>query len=109
VDTGAVEELLGDAPELSGVRMADGSVVDLDALFVASRTRLSSPLAEQLGCAFDDGPFGPVVVTDSRQEMTVPGVYCAGDAARAPHNATWAAADGTTAGVFAHQSLALPA
>jgi thioredoxin reductase len=82
-------------------------VIGLDALFTASRTRMASPLAEQLGCAFDDGPFGPVVRTDAKKETTVPGVYAAGDAARVPHNATWASADGVTAGVYAHQSLAL--
>ena len=107
--------LVGDGPALVGVRLrgADGGpdggeVVALDALFTASRTRMASPLAEQLGCAFDDGPFGPVIRTDARKETTVPGVYAAGDAARAPHNATWASADGVTAGISAHQSLALP-
>ena len=107
--------LVGDGPALAGLRLrgADGGpdgdeVVALDALFTASRTRMASPLAEQLGCAFDDGPFGPVIRTDARKETTVPGVYAAGDAARAPHNATWASADGVTAGVSAHQSLALP-
>jgi hypothetical protein len=35
-------------------------------------------------------------------------VYAAGDAARAAHNATWASADGVTAGISAHQSVVLP-
>lgn len=107
--------LVGDGPALVGVRLRGsdggpegGEVVALDALFTASRTSMASPLAEQLGCAFDDGPFGPVIRTDAKKETTVPGVYAAGDAARAPHNATWASADGVTAGVSAHQSLALP-
>ena len=106
--------LVGDAPALAGVRLRanpgdpdGGPVVPLDALFTGSRTRMASPLAEQLGCGFEDGPFGPVVRTDAKRETTVPGVYAAGDAARVPHNATWASADGVTAGVYAHQSLAL--
>jgi hypothetical protein len=82
-------------------------VVPLDALFTHSRNTIASPLAEQLGCAFDEGPFGPVIRTDAKRETTVPGVYAAGDAARVPHNATWASADGVTAGIAAHQSLAL--
>jgi thioredoxin reductase len=109
VETRAVHALLGDAPALTGVRLQDGDVVPLDALFTASRTRMASPLAERLGCAFDDGPFGPIVRTDARKETCVPGIFCAGDAARAPHSATWAAADGATAGISAHQSLALAA
>jgi thioredoxin reductase len=114
VESRLVTEVVGDGPALGGVRLErrdghdGGEVVGLDALFTASRTRMASPLAEQLGCAFDDGPFGPVIRTDARKETSVPGVYAAGDAARVPHNATWASADGVTAGVYAHQSLALP-
>ncbi len=105
VEERPVRALLGDAPRLDGVRLDDGSVVPLHALFTASRTRMASPLAGQLGCAFDDGPLGPVVRTDARRETTVPGVYAAGDAARQPHNATLASADGVLAGIGAHQSL----
>jgi thioredoxin reductase len=53
----------------------------------------------------DDGPFGLVIRTDEKKLTTMPGVYAAGDIARAPHNASWASADGVTAGVFLHQSL----
>jgi thioredoxin reductase len=103
-----VAALVGDAPALAGIRLGDGETVPLDALFTSSRTRIASPLAEQLGCAVDDGPFGPVIRTDARKETTVPFVFAAGDAARAPHSVVLAAADGMTAGVSAHQSLALP-
>ncbi len=77
----------------------------LDALFTASRTRMASPLAEQLGCAFDDGMQGPIVRTDEFKETTVPGVYAAGDTTRQMHNATLASADGVLAGISAHRSL----
>ena len=109
VETRTVDALVGDTPRLAGVRLQDGDLVTLDALFVASRTRMASPLAERLGCAFDEGRFGPIVRTDARKETSIPGVFCAGDAAREPHSATWAAADGATAGISAHQSLALAA
>lgn len=110
VESRRVVELVGQGADLEGVRVAgDGgdAVIGLDALFTASRTRMASPLAEQLGCAFDDGPFGPVVRTDASKETTVPGVYAAGDMARAPHTVTWAAADGVSAGIAVHRSLAL--
>jgi thioredoxin reductase len=105
VEERPVRALLGDAPRLDGIRLDDGVVVPLDALFTASRVRMASPLAGQLGCAFDDGPLGPLVRTNERRETTVPGVYAAGDAARQPHNATLASADGVLAGIGAHQSL----
>ena len=109
IEARAVDALMGDTPALTGVRLRDGEIVALDALFISSRTRMASPLAERLGCAFEEGPFGPIVSTDARKETSIPGVFCAGDAARAPHTATWAAADGVTAGISAHQSLALAA
>lgn len=105
IEPGPIAALEGKGDTLASVRLSDGSAVDLDALYLAPRSRLNSPIAEQLGCALDDGPFGSVIRTDAAKLTTVPGVYAAGDAARAPHNATWAAADGVTAGVSLHQSL----
>jgi len=102
-----VVDLLGDVQELTGVRLQDGEVIPVDALFIGPRTRLASPLAEQLGCELYDGPLGPVIRTDERKETTVRGVYAAGDAARFPHTVSWAVADGVMAGIGAHQSLAL--
>lgn len=92
IEPRVVEALMGDMPGVAGVRLVDGVVVGIDALFTHSRTRMASPLAEQLGCAFEDGVAGPIVRTDARKETTVPGVYCVGDATRKKHNATFAAA-----------------
>lgn len=101
-----VVELLGAAPALDGVRLADGQVIEIRALFVAPRTHLASPLAAQLGCAVDEGPLGPFLRVDDWKQTTVAGVYAAGDAAMPMHNATLASASGVMAGVGAHQSLA---
>ena len=105
IERSPVVELLGDAPALEGVRLADGRTVSVGAVFVAPMTRPSSPLAEILGCAFDDAPMGPHVRVDEWKQTTVPGVYAAGDAAAPMHNATLASAAGVLAGVGAHQSL----
>jgi thioredoxin reductase len=101
-----VVALLGNAPGLDALRLADGRVVPINALFVAPSTRIASQLAQQLGCTFDDGIFGPVIRVDDWKATTIPGVYAAGDAARPMHNATLASADVVLAGVAAHQSLA---
>jgi thioredoxin reductase len=76
---------------------------------VVPRTRPSSPLAEQLGCAFDDGPFGPVLRVDGMKMTTVPDVYAAGDLSMKFTNATLASADGLMAGVSLHRSLVFDA
>lgn len=106
VEPAPVEALLGDGEALSGLRFADGRTAAVDALYLAPRSRLNGPVAERLGCALDDGPFGPVIRTDAAKMTTVAGVYAAGDIARAPHSVSWAVADGVTAGMSAHRSLA---
>ncbi|WP_374468947.1 NAD(P)/FAD-dependent oxidoreductase [Phenylobacterium sp.] len=102
-----VVELLGEGPRTEALRLADGRVVPAEAVFTAPRTRMASPLAEQLGCAFEDGMTGPHIVVDPMKQTSVPGVFAAGDAAQPMHNATLASAAGVMAGVAAHRSLVL--
>ncbi|MEH3143997.1 MAG: NAD(P)/FAD-dependent oxidoreductase [Methylobacterium frigidaeris] len=106
IEPAPVAALLGEGGTLTGLRLADGRMAAVDALYLAPRTRMNSPLAERLGCALDEGPFGPVIRTDAAKLTTVAGVYAAGDIARAPHSVSWAVADGVTAGISVHQSLA---
>jgi thioredoxin reductase len=105
IERAPVAALVGEAPALRGLRLADGREVPVEALFVAPSVRMASTLPHQLGCAFEEGPMGPYVRVDERKQTSVPGVYAAGDAARPMHNATFASADGLMAGVGAHQSL----
>lgn len=105
VEPAPIAALLGAEQSLSALRLNDDREIGIDALFVASRLRFNSSIAERLGCAIDEGPMGPVIRTDDSRQTTVPGVYAAGDIARPMHNATWAAADGVTAGASAHQAL----
>ncbi|HEX8602258.1 MAG TPA: NAD(P)/FAD-dependent oxidoreductase [Pseudoduganella sp.] len=100
-----IKALLGDAPGLDSVCLADGRVVPLGALFVTPRTQPAGSLAAQLGCAFDEGPFGAHLHVDERKLTSVPGVFAAGDAASPMHSTVLAAAAGVLAGVHAHQSL----
>ncbi|CAO3923533.1 NAD(P)/FAD-dependent oxidoreductase [Achromobacter mucicolens] len=108
VERTPVVALLGDAPALTGVVLADGRELPQRALFVASRVHMASPLAGQLGCEFDEGPLGPVIRVDDMKQTTVPGVFAAGDASTPMSNATLASASGVMAGVCAHRSLVMP-
>jgi thioredoxin reductase len=72
---------------------------------VGTQVRMASPLAEALGCAFDDSPFGPIVRIDAWGTTSVDGVYAAGDMARVPHSITFATASGVAAGIRLHSSL----
>ncbi len=93
------------AGERATVKLRDGRVIELAGLFIASRIKPSSPLAEQLGCEFTEGPLGPYVNTNATKETSVPGVFACGDAARAAGSVTFAIADGALAGMAAHRSL----
>ena len=87
------------------VELQDGRSLEMAGLFVVSRTHSGSPMAEQLGCEFEQGPMGMYVRTDGMKATSVAGVYACGDAARMAGNVALAAADGTLAGVSAHHSL----
>lgn len=87
------------------VALEDGRTVALDGLFVAPEVRPASPLAEQLGCSFEDGPMGPFIATDMQKQTSVEGVFACGDAARAAGSVALAVGDGAMAGVAAHRSL----
>ncbi|MFP5445301.1 MAG: FAD-dependent oxidoreductase, partial [Betaproteobacteria bacterium] len=110
IEPAPIAALEGPGQAMQGVRLqatggGDARVVPLAALYVAATTSPASPLAEQLGCALDDGPMGPYLRTDANKMTTVPGVYAAGDLTLMRHNATLASAEGVLAGVGAHQAL----
>lgn len=92
----------GDPLELT---MATGRVVQLAGLFTQPHTRMASPLAAQLGCAFEAGPMGDFIKVNAMHETTVPGVFACGDASVAAGNVASAVGDGARAGAAAHQSL----
>lgn len=87
------------------LHLEDGRVITLDGLFTATATKPSSPIAEQLGCAFDEGPMGPFIRVNEMKETSVPGVMACGDAARAAGSVALAVGDGAMAGAATHRSL----
>lgn len=105
VEPGRVRRLVGETSALAGVELEDGRVRAVEALYVAPQSCLASAIAGQLGVAIDDGPMGPMIRTDADRMTSVPGLYAAGDIARAPHSVSWAVADGVTAGTSLHRAL----
>ncbi|WP_422016487.1 NAD(P)/FAD-dependent oxidoreductase [Roseateles sp.] len=100
VEAVPIQRISGEAT----VELVDGRRVALAGLFTATRTRMASPLAEQLGCAFDEGPAGPFL-RRTMMETTVPGVFACGDAAMAFGNVAMSVGDGAMAGAATHRSL----
>lgn len=105
IEAAPVDRLIGEGKDLSALALQDGRQITLSALYVAPRSCLSSPLAERLGAEVEDGPMGPMILTDAGRMTRVPGLYAAGDIARAPHSVSWAVADGVTAGTSVHRAL----
>lgn len=87
------------------VQLADKRLVALDALFVASRTRLANPIAEQLGCRMVSRIDGDYIATDIRKQTSHPGVFACGDASGAIASISVAIGDGASTGIAVHQSL----
>lgn len=58
--------------------------------FAQPRAVISSPIAEQLGCALEDGPVGLFIQVDQGKATSVLNVFACGDAARAAGNVTMA-------------------
>ncbi|HEY4608961.1 MAG TPA: NAD(P)/FAD-dependent oxidoreductase [Ilumatobacteraceae bacterium] len=102
VITGIPRALIGTNGHLESLRLADGTVVDCEALFCTVGHEQSSDLAKQLGCIFTDEGC---VSVDEHCETSVQHVYAAGDMTPGPHLIQVAAAQGATAGVAAAQSL----
>ncbi|KRC12032.1 thioredoxin reductase [Hydrogenophaga sp. Root209] len=89
---------------LADVVLKDGRKLPMNGLFTQPRTTMSSPLAEQLGCAMDEGPMGPFIKTGEAQATSIPNVFACGDAARAAGNVALAVADGVMAAFGAHRA-----
>jgi len=101
IEEAAITRLEGKAD----VRLTDGRLLPFAGLFTASRVSPSSPVAERLGCALEETPFGAQIQTDAMKETTVPGAFACGDAARIPHSVSLAVGDGAWAGAQLHRSL----
>lgn len=87
------------------VVLADERRLAFVGLFTASRNAPSTPIAQTLGCALAETPFGTHVQTDDMKETSVPGAFACGDTARVPHSVSLAVADGAWAGATLHRSL----
>lgn len=89
---------------VADVLLQDGRRLAMNGLFTQPRTHLRSPVAQQLGCAMEDGPMGRFIQVNAMQETSVPQVFACGDAARAAGSVALAAADGVMAAFAAHRS-----
>ena len=105
---GRVTAIESDGEGLSGVRLADGTVVPRRALAVATRLSARSGVLAGLGLKAvpdDSGMFDSVRTVDPSGRTEVPGVWVAGNLANPMHQVVMAAASGVTAGAMVNMDL----
>jgi 3-phenylpropionate/trans-cinnamate dioxygenase ferredoxin reductase subunit len=76
----STEEIVTQDGSVTGVRLADGTVVPADAVVVGIGAAPNTQLAQDAGLVVDDG-----VVVDATLRSSDPDVYVAGDIAKAMH------------------------
>lgn len=107
IEPAPVTAVHGEGRQLSAIALGDGRMAEVKALYLGPQMRLNSDIAQQLGCALEEGPLGPFIRTDGMKMTTVANVFAAGDITRAASNITWASSDGVMAGSAVHRSLVL--
>ncbi|WP_278263266.1 NAD(P)/FAD-dependent oxidoreductase [Nocardia sp. AG03] len=106
---GEVVEVLGSADRLTGVRLADGTVLDRDALVVAPRASIRAEFLTHLGLVPQPHPagFGDHLPADPVGRTTIPGVWAAGNVTDPAAQVGAAAAAGAMAGAQINADLVM--
>ena len=110
VTEGKVEQIEADASGLTGVRLADGRCVTLDAVVVAPRMTARAELLAPLGLKpaevrLGEHVMGTRIETDATGATAVPGVWVAGNTADVQAQVMTAAAAGLAAGAAINLDL----
>jgi thioredoxin reductase len=102
VVTGTVAAFEGDDGRLSGLRMADRSIVRADAAFFSIGEEHRTELAVQLGCRLESSGS---IETDAEGGTSVPGVWAAGDVTGDSQFVPVAVAQGVKAAIDVYRTL----
>ena len=107
VIAGAVSRLEIGADRLSGVRMEDDRVVDVDAVAVATRMVARADVFAGIGIESTIHPAGSCVAADPTGRTSVPGVWVAGNSTDLSAQVSAAAADGARAAQHINADLVM--
>ena len=102
---GSVSGLEVDGERLSGVRLADGQVVDIDAAAVATRMVARTEPFAGIGIEPTPHPAGSYIESDAFGQTGVPGVWVAGNATDLGAQVSGAAAAGALAAQHINSDL----
>ena len=101
-----IERLEGDDGKLKAIRFERGRRLQCSVLYLRSRFRQASNLAEKLGCELIESGFtAGMVKTDPMSVTRVEGVYVIGDASAGPPIVASAVAEGSMAAGAANRAM----
>ncbi len=111
IEHGTPQEVVTDSDRLVGLRLADGSVLEREAIVVGSRPQVRLEFLASLGleprqAEFGGIPMGTVIPVDAMGATTVPGLYAAGNATDISMTLIGSAAHGNRVGAFINADLA---
>ena len=101
----AVVEVLGAGDTLTGVRLEDGTVVDLDAIFTGGTPEPHDRMLEPLTLDRSDGPMGNVIAVDAVGLTSDPRVWAVGNVVNPGANVPLAMGTGSFAGAAVNAAL----
>lgn len=87
--------------KVTGIRLADGTIIPTDGVFVAYGAAGSTDLARKVGAAIEDGH----IVVDETMSTNIPGLYAAGDCTGGLLQVAKAVYEGAQAGLAAVRYL----
>ncbi len=94
-----VKRLIGE-DKLTGIELDDGSMLELDGLFIERGAKGAMELAAFLGVNLDPEKF-TFILTDEKQSTNIPGIFAAGDICGPPFQMAKAVGEGCIAGMHA--------
>jgi thioredoxin reductase len=107
IEDGVVDHVIGRDGQLAGVAMADGRVIELDAIFTGPRLVPRDEPLRQLGAARTEQQYGSLAATEPAGQTSVPGVWAAGNVATAFANVPFAIGMGALTGGNINHELIL--
>lgn len=94
----AVEEILGEGRDISGARLADGSIEQIEAVFTIGTPVLHDGFLDGLGLQRTDGPWGSFLTVDEFGRTTHPRIWAAGNVVNPMANVPLAMGNGSFVG-----------
>lgn len=101
----SVTEVLSDGDTLTGVRLDDGTVIEIDAIFTGGAPEPHDRMLEPLGLHRADGPMGNLIAVDTVGLTSNPSVWAAGNVVNPAANVPVAMGAGSFAGAAANAAL----